>query len=52
MLQVLSGYKFGSFDILTDDEVRQGERATNIRSNLIPGFDGRSWKISNKIQCI
>ena len=24
ILQVLSGYKFGTFDILTDDEVRQG----------------------------
>ena len=26
VLQVLSGYKFGSFDILTDEEVRQGKR--------------------------
>ena len=26
MLQVLSGYKIGTFDILSDDEVRQGEK--------------------------
>lgn len=25
VLQILSGYKFGSFDILTDEEVRQGK---------------------------
>ncbi|XP_028391066.1 glutaredoxin-3-like [Dendronephthya gigantea] len=48
VLQILSGYKFGTFDILTDDEVRQGLKTYSnwptfpqfyVNGELVGGLD-------------